>query len=254
MAGNSSVYILRQQRNESNLKQWQDWSLDINYVVSQFNEVIQNLQDRLDLAEMNIEALMNRIENTNQSFIKVQYSTIEIKTSKNTYTKSCGVFSYENNNGDNKIYVYANKTVDGLTFDGKDIKLDSVAATGGNKYLPFAEFTGSGEGTMHTIKSNNITSGIKNVELYFTFDSSFTTTSWENRTKDTSHATLTIVPKYGKVEPKHLLDLHENALSKATTLNTPISVPALAITKEAKNVNQFSVTKTAAIKAKNLKN
>jgi len=43
--------------NESNLKQWQNWSVDINYVVSQFNDVVQNLTDKLELAETTANAL-----------------------------------------------------------------------------------------------------------------------------------------------------------------------------------------------------
>jgi hypothetical protein len=43
--------------NESNLKQWQNWSIDINYVVSQFNDVVQNLTDKLELVETTANAL-----------------------------------------------------------------------------------------------------------------------------------------------------------------------------------------------------
>ncbi len=121
MAGNSSIYELRKRQDDNNLKRWQDWSVSINYVVEQFNDVISNLTERLDMAESAIEALKFRIDNDN-NYVKLQNSELQIPSSdKSTYSRPCGVFSNVQD-GANIFYVYSNKTISGLYLNGIPVK------------------------------------------------------------------------------------------------------------------------------------
>ena len=47
----------RQATNNDNINKWRNWSESINEVVSQFPSIVENLTERLDIAEMTINAL-----------------------------------------------------------------------------------------------------------------------------------------------------------------------------------------------------
>ena len=84
MAGNSSTYFLRQEANKSNLDRWAAWSIGINHVVDQFNTVITDLSDRLEMAETTIDSLLikiNELQKANAAitapdYVRLQYSQL----------------------------------------------------------------------------------------------------------------------------------------------------------------------------------
>lgn len=51
----------RQATNNDNINKWREWSNSINAVVSQFPSIVENLTERLDIAEMTIKALEEKI-------------------------------------------------------------------------------------------------------------------------------------------------------------------------------------------------
>ena len=105
----------RQATNNDNINKWRNWSESINEVVSQFPTIVENLTERLDIAEMTIKALEEKIshmklDEKDNKWVKLQQDTIEISSSKNAiYTKSCGVFSSVDQGKQNTIYVYSEK-------------------------------------------------------------------------------------------------------------------------------------------------
>lgn len=253
MAGNSSTFYLRQQVNDSNIKQWQNWAVDINYVVEQFNDVINNLVDRLNTAEMTIEALIEKINNSEDNYVKLQFSSIQIASSdKAVYTKSCGVFSNVIL-GDNIVYVYANKTIDGLYLDNKPVEFKTTSYNSETTetsestttpYLPFMSFTGSDAGTIHTIKTNNAAKNMGGVKLYFSHDPQLDTLETSLVT-----AELPITINYSTVVTKSLYTIDKSSLSKVIPSEAIISNIDLDITKQAASVGQYSTIKTVAEQA-----
>ena len=224
MAGNSSVFYLRQEINDANIKQWQNWSVDINYVVDQFNDVIQSLNDRLDLANTTIDALTvkldkvsNYISDLDLEYINLQYDSIEINSSKTaTYAKPCGVFS-ANFAHPNTINIFSTRSIDGLYVNDKKVYAHHI----GNYNEPFAQISGSEQGTIITIKSDNMTKIGGNIELYFAFDSSLLDTSingFDNRDMSLPNADdiarLKIKPIYSQAIQRPLITLDKSALSK----------------------------------------
>lgn len=132
MAGNSSIYELRKRQDEDNLKRWQDWSVSINYVVEQFNDVVTNLTERLDMAESAIEALKIRIDMKDNNYVKLQNSELQIPSSATSeYSCPCGVFSNVQD-GANIFYVYSNKTINGLYLNGIPVKYIESSETASN--------------------------------------------------------------------------------------------------------------------------
>ena len=165
MAGNSSVYYLRQERSESNLKQWQNWSVDINYVVEQFNDVVNNLVERLNLAEMSIDALMVKIDNSSINYVKLQYNEISIQSSsKSIYSVPCGVFSNYTDSDNNIVYVYANISAPGLYFDDNELELSynkGIIDKVNNTFTPTSAITYTNTAnTVNTSDTTNTVNGI----------------------------------------------------------------------------------------------
>lgn len=252
MAGNSSIFYLRQEANDANLKQWQNWSVDINYVVSQFNDVIQGLNDRLDLANTTIEALQVKLDKiaagVDLEYIKLQYDSIQLNSAKNAvYSRPCGVFS-SNVLAPNTINIFSTKTIDGLYVNNKNVYAHHV----GTWSEPFTQISGSDQGTIINIKSDNITKIGGNIELYFAFNSSLMDSSIGiNFDPDNNDiARLIIKPAYSQVQPKQLITLDKSALSKTLTEMTAMSTDAIPVSKFGAQVGRYSTTKTVAQVAK----
>ena len=254
MAGNSSVFYLRQEVNDSNIKQWQNWSVNINYVVDQFNDVIQNLNDRLDMANITIEALQIKLNKAIQdieslNYINLQYDFVEINSAKDiTYTKPCGVFS-ANPIGHNTINIFATKTIDGLYINNKPVYAHHI----GDYNEPFTQIAGSDQGSIITIKSNNMTKIGSDIELYFAFDSSLKDNSIGSNfdpNNDNDIARLKIKPIYSQVISKQLITLDKSALAKTLTKTTIMSTDAISVNKSSTPIGRYSTTKTIAQIAK----
>ena len=163
----------RQANNNDNINKWREWSNSINAVVSQFPSIVENLTERLNIAEMTIKALEEKINHIDTSidmeYVKLQQDTIEISSSKDAiYTKSCGIFSSVDSSRQNTIYVYSEKSINGLYVNNTKL----YASTIGEWAQPFVTFAGSDAGTMFQIKTDNMTKIGENIKLYFSTDSS----------------------------------------------------------------------------------
>lgn len=248
MAGNSSIYELRKRQDDDNLKRWQDWSVSINYVVEQFNDVISNLTERLDMAESAIEALKFRIDNDN-NYVKLQNSELQIPSSdKSTYSRPCGVFSNVQD-GANIFYAYSNKTISGLYLNDIPVKyiensesLETTSNTADSTCIPFASFSGSETGTILTFKTDNATKISGDIKIYFSLNSSL---NFNNITDDNTDI-LTLKINYGKQTTKSLYTLDKSKLSKVLIKNTAMVEQKESITKTSANIGQYSTVKTVA--------
>lgn len=273
MAGNSSTFYLRQTANEANIKQWQAWSVDINYVVSQFNDVVQNLTDKIELANTTINALNTKIDRLGKAldkkidevneritdhekiinsidlrYVVLQYDNVEICSSKNAmYAKSCGVFSSIYGEP-NMVNVFAPKTIDGLYVNDSKVYNKSV----GEYCQPFASFAGSTSGTIVTLKSKDIAKLGDDIELYFSIDSSIKNASMFNFDPTNNDiAKLVVKVNYSTVVAKPIITFDKSKLSKTLTNTTVMSTDAMPVSKYAAQFGQYSTLKTVAQTAKN---
>lgn len=251
MAGNSSTFYLRRQMNDANLKQWQSWSIDINYVVDQFNDVIQNLTDKLDLANTTINALTlkvnklaERVEYDDLRYVKLQHNSISINSTKNTiYTKACGVFSFDMNKP-HKVYIISTKTINGLYINNIPVYENRI----GSYNNSFTSISGSDEGNIISITSDNMTKIGGNIELYFSLNPSLNDNaigSYFNENNNTT-ARLIIKPDYSQIVIKPIVTVDKSALSKTLTNQTAMSTNAMTVSKYGAQIGQYSTVKTAA--------
>lgn len=281
MAGNSSIFYLRKEINDSNIKQWQSWSYDINYVVEQFNDVVQNLTDRLDQADVTICALQEKINRLIQTstippYVRLQNGLIEILSSKNqVYTKTCGLFS-KGKVGQN-VYIYSMKKIDGLFINGNGVSQSSFSKNENLWYAsPIGQFSGSENGITFNIKSDNIEKLGDDITLVFsihpelvTDDSTYIDENGFKKIPDGEHgisqprdtynkimndyATLTLKVKHSVIVNKPVVTLDKSALSKTLVNSTAMSTKAIAVDKQINSltVGTYSFIKTAAEVAKN---
>ena len=259
MAGNSSTFFLRREINDANIKQWQNWSVDINYVVDQFNNVVESLTDRIDMAETTINALNVKIQKMSEQlealdlrYVKLQYDSIEIGSSKNAvYTRSCGVFSSVYGQP-NVINVFAPKTITGLYINNTPVYEHHV----GTYSNPFMQISGSDAGTVINIKADNISKMGEDIVLYFSVDPSLNDASIEHFDPDNNDiAKLIIKVRYSQVAQKQLITVDKSALAKTITEKVPMASDMITIDKFAKSVGKYSTIKTVAnIASKKLNN
>lgn len=257
MAGNSSTFYLRREINDSNIKQWQNWSVDINYVVDQFNDIVQNFTERLDMAETTIDALNVKIQKISEQleshdlrYVKLQYSSIEIGSSKNAvYTRSCGVYSYMYGQP-NVVNVFSTKTIPGLYVNNTQVYAHHVETYSN----PFLKISGSDAGTVINIKADNIAKMGEDIVLYFSVDPSLQDASIEHFDPDNNDLTkLTIKVKYSQVAQRQLITIDKSALAKTITEKVPMATDMITIDKFAKSVGKYSTIKTVANIASNKK-
>lgn len=248
MAGNSSLYEWRKQINNANIDQWKSWSVDINYVVEQFNNVIQTVTDRLGTIENSIESLMIRCNEMEKyieaipPYVKLQHKEIDINSCKvAAYAKTCGVFSHTTN--ENKIYVYVNKTVKNLFVDGVQVESNT---NDNNAYLPFMDFSGSVNGTIHTIKTDNADK-FNDIKLAFSFNDTLTSFT----PNDSSTAILDVKITYHSVVIPKIQTIDKSSLSTAIINQQPVIENTQVIDKQAMSINQYSTVKTVASISKN---
>ena len=237
----------RQATNNDNINKWRNWSESINEVVSQFPTIVENLTERLDIAEMTIKALeekINHMKSGDNKWVKLQQDTIEISSSKNAiYTKSCGVFSSVDPGKQNTIYVYSEKSISGLYINNTKL----YASTIGGWAQPFVTFAGSDAGTMFQIKSDNTTKIGENIKLYFSTDPSIKFNDYSADNNDIARLTIKINYAQAKVITRPIIN-DNSKLNKVLQTNT------IKLSKEIKDVKtvekvyvpvgQYSTTNT----------
>lgn len=257
MTTNGSSYIEeRRKTNMNNIERWQNWSQSINYVVEQFNDVITNLSDRLNIAETTIQALNTKIDIlckcTDTKYVKLQYDTIQIMSSDRTYyTKTCGVFSYPGVTNTsvelpNIVYVYSTQSNKGVFVNNEKVYAKPV----GEFYLPFTEFTGSDNGAIITIKTDNAQKIGKDLDLYFSINPSINSSSIGSKYDYTNNdiAKLTVKINYSQVVVKELITLDDSKLSQ-TIVSTIMPNEMNTIDKHGIQVGQYSVIGSPSNKA-----
>lgn len=237
----------RQATNNDNINKWRNWSESINEVVSQFPTIVENLTERLDIAEMSIKALEEKISHmtlVDNKWVKLQQDTIEISSSKNAiYTKSCGIFSSVDPGKQNTIYVYSEKSISGLYINNTKL----YASTIGGWAQPFVTFAGSDAGTMFQIKSDNTTKIGENIKLYFSTDPSIKFNDYKADNNDIARLTIKINYAQAKVITRPIIN-DNSKLNKVLQTNT------IKLSKEIKDVKtvekvyvpvgQYSTTNT----------
>lgn len=237
----------RQATNNDNINKWRNWSESINEVVSQFPTIVENLTERLDIAEMSIKALEEKISHmtlVDNKWVKLQQDTIEISSSKNAiYTKSCGIFSSVDPGKQNTIYVYSEKSISGLYINNTKL----YASTIGGWAQPFVTFAGSDAGTMFQIKSDNTTKIGENIKLYFSTDPSIKFNDYRADNNDIARLTIKINYAQAKVITRPIIN-DNSKLNKVLQTNT------IKLSKEIKDVKtvekvyvpvgQYSTTNT----------
>ena len=245
------IYNLRKAALDNNIKQWQDWSVSINYVVDQFNDVIENLTERLDIAETTIEALMTKINHMDQTYVKLQYNSITIMSNRTYYTKTCGVYSDVSKNNPkypvNIVYVYSDRTVHGLYVNDQPVYEKHIGDFSNNTnsyYMPFMQFSGSNQGIILNIKTNDADKIGGNTNLYFSLDS--TLGSLQPSQNDDTTQQLQVKINYSSVAQKSLYTLDKSQLSQTIIKNTAMIDNKRAIDKDSVAIEQYSTTKTVA--------
>ena len=246
------IYNLRKAALDNNIKQWQDWSVSINYVVDQFNDVIENLTERLDIAETTIDALMTKINHMDDTYVKLQYNSITIMSNRTYYTKTCGVYSDISKDGTSKyssntIYVYSDRTVHGLYVNNYPVyekHIGNFSKNTNSYYMPFMHFSGSNQGVILNIKTNNADKFGGNTNLYFSLDS--TLGSLAPKSNDDITQQLQVKINYASVTQKSLYTLDKSQLSQAIIKNSAMIDNKMAIDKDGIAIEQYSTTKTVA--------
>ncbi len=209
----------RQATNNDNINKWRNWSDSINEIVSQFPSIVENLTERLDIAEMTIKALeekINHIKLGDNKWVKLQQDTIEISSSKNAiYTKSCGIFSSVSTGNQNTIYVYSEKSISGLYINNTKL----YASTIGEWAQPFVTFAGSDAGTMFQIKTDNTTKIGENIKLYFSTDPSIKFNDYSADNNDIARLSIKINYAQAKVITRPIIN-DNSKLNKVLQTNT----------------------------------
>ena len=209
----------RQATNNDNINKWRNWSESINEVVSQFPTIVENLTERLDIAEMTIKALEEKISHMkleDNKWVKLQQDTIEISSSKDAiYTKSCGIFSSVSTGKQNTIYVYSEKSISGLYINNTKL----YASTIGEWAQPFVTFAGSDAGTMFQIKTDNTTKIGENIKLYFSTDPSIKFNNYSANNNDIARLTIKINYAQAKVITRPIIN-DNSKLNKVLQANT----------------------------------
>ena len=211
----------RQATNNDNINKWRNWSESINEIVSQFPTIVENLTERLDIAEMSIKALEEKISHMkleDNKWVKLQQDTIEISSSKNAiYTKSCGVFSSVDSGKQNTIYVYTEKSISGLYINNTKLYASAI----GEWAQPFVSFAGSDAGTMFQIKSDNTTKIGENIKLYFSTDPSIKFIDYRADNNDIARLTIKINYAQAKVITRPIINDNSklNKVLQANTMN-----------------------------------
>lgn len=211
----------RQATNNDNINKWRNWSESINEVVSQFPSIVENLTERLDIAEMTINALQEKIKHMkfndkDNKWVKLQQDTIEISSSKDAiYTKSCGIFSSVDASKQNTIYVYSEKSINGLYVNNAKLYTTTI----GDYAQPFISFAGSDAGTMFQIKTDNTTKIGENIKLYFSTDPSIKFNNYSANNNDITR--LIIKVNYAPTRVNVRSSINDNSkLSKVLQTNT----------------------------------
>lgn len=211
----------RQATNNDNINKWRNWSDSINEIVSQFPSIVENLTERLDIAEMTIKALEEKISHMpldDNKWVKLQQDTIEISSSKDAiYTKSCGIFSSVSTGKQNTIYVYSEKSISGLYINNTKL----YASTIGEWAQPFVTFAGSDAGTMFQIKTDNTTKIGENIKLYFSTDPSIKFNDYRADNNDIARLTIKINYAQAKVITRPIINDNSklNKVLQANTMN-----------------------------------
>lgn len=209
----------RQATNNDNINKWRNWSDSINEIVSQFPSIVENLTERLDIAEMTIKALeekINYMKSGDNKWVKLQQDTIEISSSKDAiYTKSCGIFSSVSTGKQNTIYVYSEKSISGLYINNTKL----YASTIGEWAQPFVTFAGSDAGTMFQIKTDNTTKIGENIKLYFSTDPSIKFNDYRTDNNDIARLTVKINYAQAKIITRPIIN-DNSKLNKVLQANT----------------------------------
>ena len=257
MTNNGSTYIEeRRKTNANNTERWQKWSQSINYVVEQFNDVITNLTDRLNMAETTIQALNTKInmicEDVNVRYVKLQYNSIQIASSdRQYYTKTCGVFSCSNINNTipNIVYAYSTQTNKGLYINDQPVYEKHVGDF--TYYMPFMQFTGSDAGTIITIKTDNAEKIGNSLDLYFSIDPSIKSASigsgYDSNNNDIAKLTVNI--NYSRLVVKDLITLDKSKLAQTIINTTMIPAEMKTIEKQGISLGQYTTINTPAATA-----
>ena len=236
----------RQATNNDNINKWRNWSESINEVVSQFPTIVENLTERLDIAEMTIKALEEKISHMkleDNKWVKLQQDTIEISSSKDAiYTKSCGVFSSVDPGKQNTIYVYSEKSISGLYVNNTKL----YASTIGEWAQPFVTFAGSDAGTMFQIKSDNTTKIGENIKLYFSTDPSIKFNDYSANNNDIARLTVKINYAQAKIVTRPIINDNSklNKLLQANTMNLAELEDVKTVEKVYVPVGQYSTVNT----------
>lgn len=211
----------KQATNNDNINKWRNWSDSINEIVSQFPTIVENLTERLDIAEMTIKALEEKISHMSlddNKWVKLQQDTIEISSSKDAiYTKSCGIFSSVSTGKQNTIYVYSEKSISGLYVNNTKL----YASTIGEWAQPFITFAGSDAGTMFQIKTDNTTKIGENIKLYFSTDPSIKFNDYRADNNDIARLTVKINYAQAKIITRPIINDNSklNKVLQANTMN-----------------------------------
>lgn len=211
----------KQATNNDNINKWRNWSDSINEIVSQFPTIVENLTERLDIAEMTIKALEEKISHMSlddNKWVKLQQDTIEISSSKDAiYTKSCGIFSSVSTGKQNTIYVYSEKSISGLYVNNTKL----YASTIGEWAQPFITFAGSDAGTMFQIKTDNTTKIGENIKLYFSTDPSIKFNDYRADNNDIARLTVKINYAQAKIVTRPIINDNSklNKVLQANTMN-----------------------------------
>ena len=236
----------RQATNNDNINKWRNWSESINEIVSQFPTIVENLTERLDIAEMSIKALEEKIshmELVDNKWVKLQQDTIEISSSKNAiYTKSCGVFSSVDSGKQNTIYVYTEKSISGLYINNTKLYASAI----GEWAQPFVSFAGSDAGTMFQIKTDNTTKIGENIKLYFSTDPSIKFIDYRADNNDIARLTVKINYAQAKIVTRPIINDNSklNKVLQANTMNLAELEDVKTVEKVYVPVGQYSTINT----------
>ncbi len=110
--------------------------------------------------------------------------------------------------------------------------------------MPFMQFSGSNQGIILNIKTNDADKIGGNTNLYFSLDS--TLGSLQPSQNDDTTQQLQVKINYSSVAQKSLYTLDKSQLSQTIIKNTAMIDNKRAIDKDSVAIEQYSTTKTVA--------
>lgn len=249
MAGTSDIYTSQVSQLQTDLQYWETFINQISGVIQEFNENMSAVQEQLDSMQNSINALTIRVERLEtgdkNNYIKLSQNMLIVELSITTLKKQISIYTNYN-----KIYVYSDKDVTGITFNYVPIK--GMRDNDSDDLTPFTSFTGSATGESRSFMFLQGASRT-NFTLYFT-----------NKANSIDNAvSLNVITNKNAVNSTYLLSDSAINTTIQQAIDTGINTNAAALTSNkiyldttlsAKKLTASAATTISALKPTSITN